>query len=72
MSVLKPGNRNFGQTNTGSSKKQTTGGGNIAPFKRTGTSNTSGKSVGNSKGQAGGGTTKRSGGQITGGKNGGF
>lgn len=72
MSVLKTGSRNFNQISTGKSRKGSASTGTISPLTRTSSGKASGKGVGGSKGQAGGGTTKRSGGKISGGKNGGF
>lgn len=72
LSVLKPGQRNFGQINTGGSRKASSKTGVISPLRRGGSSGASGKSVGNSKGQAGGGKTVRTGLTISGGTNGGF
>ncbi|MHA2063319.1 MAG: hypothetical protein ACXABY_02940 [Candidatus Thorarchaeota archaeon] len=74
LSVLKKGQQNFGQIKTGKSSKASSKTGNVSPFKRGGTGKVSGKGVGGSKGQLGGGRTERAtgGSNIKGGKNGGF
>lgn len=72
LSVLKPGKRNFNQVKAGKSRKASSKTGTISPLTRTGGGKVSGKGVGGSQGQAGAGTTVKTGLTIKGGKNGGF